>query len=173
MSSACDQCSYDPDASNPCESEFFCDETWTRFYQSKEEHGTQIASMYDSFANFYDPLINGLISEQCSNSSAIDVRLRSNKNDVKPSDYIIYTYYQEVMCANYDKSCQEFEIRFCCERNDQDLEWISKAREIDNGAGDDDGDESDDDDGNNDGDSNEINMGKNKIFLTSNNILDS
>ena len=162
ISSACDQCSDDPGASNPCDSEFFCDETWTRFYQSKEEHGAQIASMYDPFADFYDPLINGLISDQCTNSSVIDVRLRSNKNDVLASDYIIDTYYQEVICANYpDQSCKEFEIRFCCERNEQELEWISKARDNSNGGGYDNGDGSDDGDGN----SNEINMGKYLNFL--------
>ena len=160
ISSACDQCSDDPYALNPCDSELFCDETWTRFYQSNEKYGIQMATINDPFADFYDPLINGLISEQCSNASAIDVRLRSNKNDVIPSDYIVDLYYQEAMCKNTGnnrQTCHEFEIRFCCERNNQDLEWISKAREIDNGGGDDDGNGSDDGEGS----SIEINLGKN------------
>ena len=129
ISSACDQCSDDPDASNPCQSDTFCDDTWTRFYPSREENGIQIANIHDSFADFYDPFINGLISEQCSNSSTIDVRLRHNKNDVPLSDLIIDSDNQEVKCKNADRSCQEFEIRFCCEWNDQDIEWISSPKE--------------------------------------------
>ena len=67
ISSACDQCSDDPDSTNSCEFDLrdpgrSCDEgTWTRFYPSRKENGFQIASIDDAFADFYDPFINGLI----------------------------------------------------------------------------------------------------------------
>ena len=67
ISSACDQCSDDPDSTNPCKSDMrerglSCDGgSWTRFYPSRDENGFQIASINDAFANFYDPFINGLI----------------------------------------------------------------------------------------------------------------
>ena len=132
ISSACDKCPDSPDGADLCESEIFCDQTWTRFYQSRNENGIEMANIHDAFADFYDPFVNGLISEQCSNTSTIDVRLRKNKKDFSVSGFIFDINNQEVKCEgdkNNGQACPEFEIRFCCERNNRNLEWISQPRE--------------------------------------------
>ena len=134
ISSACDKCPDGPDGTAACESKIFCNQTWTRFHRSREENGVQIANINEAFADFYDPFVNGLISEQCSNTSKIDVRLRHNKKDFSTSGLVFDISDQEVKCTdggNNGEACPKFEIRFCCEKNNQDLEWISQPREYD------------------------------------------
>ena len=134
ISSACDKCPDGPDETHSCESKIFCDQTWTRFHHSRNENGIKSANINGAFADFYDPFVNGLISEQCSNTSKIDVRLRHNKKDFSTSGFIFDTTDKEVKCIDGEgngEACPEFEIRFCCERNNQDLEWISQPREYD------------------------------------------
>ena len=132
VSSACEQCPDSPDQNDSCESKVSCDQTWTQFHRSRTEYGKQVAKITDLFADFYDPFVNGLISEQCSNSSTIDVRLRSNKKEISTSGFIFDITDQMAICKdNVNESCPEFEIRFCCERNNQDIEWISSPKEYD------------------------------------------
>lgn len=134
ISSACGECSDSPDGTDSCESKIFCDQTWTRFYPSRNENGIEMANIHDAVADFYDPFVNGLISEQCSNTSTIDVRLRMNKKGFSTSGFIFDISDQEVKCKdaeNNGESCPPFEIRFCCERNNKDVEWISQPREYD------------------------------------------
>ena len=67
----------------------------------------------------------------------MDVRLKSNKKDVPASQFIIDRDNQEVKCElvsheasdRNERSCPEFEIRFCCEKNKNDVEWVSSPEE--------------------------------------------
>lgn len=134
ISSACEKCSDDSDAINQCESNVSCDKTWTRFQRSIRKNDIQKASINAVFVNFYDPFINGLIGEQCSDTASMDVQLRSNKKDVRSSSFTFQKDNQEIKCIdayNDGKPCPEFEVRFCCERKDHDLEWISSPKEYD------------------------------------------
>ena len=132
VSSACVQCFESPDQNNSCDSTVSCDQTWTQFHRSKTENESQVANINDTFADFYDPFINGIISEQCSNSSAIDVRLRSNKKEISTSGFLFDITDQMIICKDdVNQSCPEFEIRLCCERNNQDIKWISSPKEYD------------------------------------------
>ena len=127
VSSACEQC---PNQNDRCDSTASCDQTWTQFHRSKTENGSQVANINDTFADFYDPFINGRISEQCSNSSSIDVRLRSNKKEISTSGFLFEITDQMIICKDGgNRFCPEFEIRLCCERNNQDIEWISSPKE--------------------------------------------
>ena len=134
ISSACESCSDNSDATIQCESKVSCDRTWSRFYRSIHENGITKGGINAIFANFYDPFINGLISEQCSVTATMDVQIQSNKKDVRSSEFTFEKDNQEIKCVDADnngKLCPEFEVRFCCERNDQDPEWISSPKEYD------------------------------------------
>ena len=84
ISSACKDCS----TGDKCGRKIICNETWSRFYSSSQHleensgHLIKKADINDAFANFYDPFINGMISEQCSPESLMDVRLRDSKKDI-------------------------------------------------------------------------------------------
>ena len=93
VSSACQDCSTDPFTTKQCKQKISCNDSWTRFYSSivmiSELSQKFIGNPYytkatitDDFANFYDPFVNGLISNQCVRESMMDVRLRSNKKDI-------------------------------------------------------------------------------------------
>ena len=101
VSSACQDCSTDPYTTKQCKEKISCNDKrfygheWTRFYSSTvrisklAEHlmgnpYITTADITDDFANFYDPFVNGLISNQCASESMMDVRLRSNKKDIGP-----------------------------------------------------------------------------------------
>ena len=61
ISSACESCSDNSDATIQCASKVSCDRTWSRFYRSIHDNGITKGSINAIFANFYDPFINGLI----------------------------------------------------------------------------------------------------------------
>ena len=90
VSSACQDCSNDPYTTKQCKQKISCNDSWTRFYSStvmisplsKRNYTVTKAEITDDFANFYDPFVNGLISNQCAGESLMDVRLRSNKQDI-------------------------------------------------------------------------------------------
>ena len=92
VSSACQDCSTDPYTTKQCKQKIICNDSWTRFYSSiamiselsQKFKGNPYITKADitDFANFYDPFVNGLISNQCVEESMMDVRLRSNKNDI-------------------------------------------------------------------------------------------
>ena len=88
VSSACQDCSTDPYTTKQCKQKISCNDSWTRFHSSTvmiSELSQRIitkAEITDDFANFYDPFVNGLISNQCARESLMDVRLRSNKKDI-------------------------------------------------------------------------------------------
>ena len=120
--------------SEQSKSKISCDGSWTRFYPSQRKNGGQIASLSGLMAKYFDPLINGVIDQQCSEKSLIDARIRSNKEDIFESGFNFEQDRQKIKCRdsnNDGRSCPEFETRFCCERKDRDIKWIASASEYD------------------------------------------
>ena len=136
ISSACHDCSVSPDETKQCRPKLNCNATWSKFHSAKvEEKNKQKirkAEINDPNADFYDPFLNGLISEKCSKESVMDVRLRTNKKDIASSEIAFEQNYQSIICTDGENhSCPDFEVRFCCERKDEEVKWISSPREYD------------------------------------------
>ena len=56
----------------------------------------------------------------------MDIRIRSNKQSVDNQIAINQMSKTDIICNNKDGPCPTFEVRFCCEKNENDFEWVTE-----------------------------------------------
>ena len=109
--------------------------TWSSFHPAKEHQtleGIQHPDINEIFSNLFDPFLNSPIREQCEINSRMDIRIRSNKQSVDNQIEINQMSKTDIICNHKDNiaagrgPCPTFEIRFCCEKNENDFEWVTE-----------------------------------------------